>query len=385
VGPASSQIRLLLVEDVAQVARYIRELLDAQEKVKLLDVLTEGRSAVDKIRELRPDVLIVDALLQGKTKGLEVAERVRKAGLDLPIICLTVPQKPVTVGEGMGILKVLSMPFSGFALLDAVESAHAEQEARAPGALSRVYSVFAAKGGVGKTTIAFNLAVSTATIGAYRVALVDGSLQFADLRALLRVPEGAPSLLQLPTDRISESDLQEVLWRDPSGVDILLAPPRVEMADMVTTRDIEKCLSLLRRLYDVVVIDTPSHIDDTVLAFFDGSDAIIQVVTPDHTTLHNTRLMAETFRAMGYPMEKVRYLMNRSDSTGGSDPRAMKELLGADPEFSLVSDGRLVVASNNQGRPFVQADPAAPISRDMERIATTLLASPVSAVAGVHR
>ncbi|MBA3796155.1 MAG: P-loop NTPase, partial [Chloroflexi bacterium] len=89
-----------------------------------------------------------------------------------------------------------------------------EHQALAPESLSRVYSVFAAKGGVGKTTIAFNLAVAARQQG-YKVALVDGSLQFADLRALLRVPDSAPSLLQLPTDRITETDLQEVMWRDP--------------------------------------------------------------------------------------------------------------------------------------------------------------------------
>ncbi|MBA2570445.1 MAG: response regulator, partial [Chloroflexi bacterium] len=258
MGAPSSQIRLLLVEDVTQVAQYIRNLLNAQDQVKLLDVLGDGKKVIDQIRELRPDVLMVDALLQGKMNGLEVAERVRQAGLDLPIICLTVPQKPIKVGPGMGVVKVLAMPFSGFDFMNALEAAHAEHRALAPDSLSRVYSVFAAKGGVGKTTIALNLAVAAAQLGGYRVALVDGSLQFADLRSLLRVPESAPSLLQLPTDRIAESDLQEVLWRDPSGIDILLAPPRVEMAEMVTTRDIEKALSLLRRVYNVVIIDTPT-------------------------------------------------------------------------------------------------------------------------------
>ena len=81
--------------------------------------------------------------------------------------------------------------------------------------------------------------------------LIDGSLQFGDLRALLKVPIEAPSMLDLPTDRIQESDLADVLWRDPSGIDILLAPPRVEMAEMVTVRDLEKTLSLLRRVYEV--------------------------------------------------------------------------------------------------------------------------------------
>lgn len=375
----SSQIRLLLVEDVAQVAQYIRSLLNAQDQVKLLDVLTDGRRVVDQIRELRPDVVMVDALLQGKANGLEIAERVRQAGFDIPIICLTVPQKPIKVGPGMGIVKVLAMPFSGYDFMNALQSAHSEHRAQAPDALSRVYSVFAAKGGVGKTTIALNLAVAAAQLGGYRVALVDGSLQFGDLRALLRVPESAPSLLQLPTDRISESDLVEVLWRDPSGIDILLAPPRVEMAEMVTTRDIEKALSLLRRVYNVVIIDTPTHINDAVLAFFDASDGIIEIVTHDYTTLANTRAMAATFEAIGFPPEKLRYLVNRADSMGGADPRVLSDLLGREPDFRIVSDGRLVVDSNNQGLPFVIADPTAQISQDIGRVAVSLLAPPVQA------
>ncbi|MBA2571346.1 MAG: hypothetical protein H0V04_09225, partial [Chloroflexi bacterium] len=135
----------------------------------------------------------------------------------------------------------------------------------------------------------------------------------------------------------------------------------------------------------VVITDTPTHISDSVLAFFDSSDQIIEVITYDHTTLVNTRAIGQTFEAMGYPVEKVRYLLNRSDSAGGSDPRAIVEMLGREPDFRLVSDGRLVVESNNQGVPFVLADPTAQISVDMMRIATTLLAPPVPVAAGARR
>ena len=62
---SSDQTRLLIVEDVPQVAQYIRGLLNAQDQVKLLDVVTDGRHVVDQVRELRPDVLMIDALLQG--------------------------------------------------------------------------------------------------------------------------------------------------------------------------------------------------------------------------------------------------------------------------------------------------------------------------------
>ena len=118
---------------------------------------------------------------------------------------------------------------------------------------------------------------------------MDGSLQFGDLRGLLRVPDEAPSFLQLPTDRVTEADLVDVLWRDPSGIDILLAPPRVEMAEMVTVRDVEKVLSLLRRVYNLVIIVTPTAVTDMTLGFFDACDAILLVVTLTGTRACATR------------------------------------------------------------------------------------------------
>ena len=151
------------------------------------------------------------------------------------------------------------------------------------------------------------------------------------MRALLKVPIEAPSLLDLPTDRIQESDLADVLWRDPSGIDILLAPPRVEMAEMVTVRDLEKTLSLLRRVYEVVIVDTPAVVNDINLAFLDASDTILEVVTYDSTTIHCTMVMADAFRMIGYPPTKVRYLVNRADSTGGIDPERAQPALGRVP------------------------------------------------------
>src|SRR3954454_2919725 len=106
-----AQIRLLLVEDMPQVANYIRSLLDTQTKIKLLEVVRDGRAVIDQIREHQPDVLIADPLLQARITGRAAAQEVREPGLALPIIALTVPQKPIKVGEGMGATEILSMPF----------------------------------------------------------------------------------------------------------------------------------------------------------------------------------------------------------------------------------------------------------------------------------
>jgi len=380
----SDQVRLLLIEDVPQVAQYVRGLLMSQQAIKILDVFTDGSRAVAQIPELRPDVVLVDALLQGRIKGLQLVKQIHEAGLDVPVIVLTVPQQPVEPDPAKGINGVLSMPFSGYDLITRVNQVHKEHRDTGDRGASQTIAVFAPKGGVGRTTIAFNLAVAAAKLGV-KTVLIDGSIQFADLRALLRVPADAPSILDLPTDRVVESDLSEVVWRDPSGIDILLAPPRIEMSEMVTLRDVEKVLSLLRRLYDAIIIDMSVALDELNLALLDRADVILELVTYDSTTIHNTIALADTFRVIGYSPAKVQYVVNRADANAGIDPADLTRALGRVPEHLIRSDGAVVVPANNQGVPFVLSNPGAGVSQDVERIAAALLVAGRAPVAAGAR
>ena len=162
---ATDQVRLLVVEDVPQVGQYIRSLLNSQQQIKLLDVMAEGAKVAAQIGQLRPDVLIVDALLQGRVKGLELVEQLHAARVGVPVIVLTVPQKPIQADPDNGIHAVLSMPFSGYDLISRIHAVQSLfQETQATGN-ARLITVFAPKGGVGTTTIALNLAVALGQAG----------------------------------------------------------------------------------------------------------------------------------------------------------------------------------------------------------------------------
>jgi pilus assembly protein CpaE len=365
-----SSIRLLIAEDVPQVSQHVRNLLSVQSQVKLLEVLSDGAKVLDAAKQLRPDVMMVDLLLQGKIKGPQLIEKIRDSGLEIPVVVLTVPQHPLARDPTRGIDAVLTLPFSGFELVNTFNHVLADRLARAAGSC-RVVAIFSPKGGVGKTTIAFNLAVALGQLG-LATALIDGSLQYGDLRSLLKVPSDVPSILDLPTDRVQESDVRDVMWRDPSGVDILLAPPRVEMAEMISARDVEKTMSLLRRLYQAIVIDTPTSLSEVTLAFLDSSDVVLSIVTYDSTTIHNTIAVGEVFASIGYGPDKIHYLVNRADSSGGLDRDEMARALGRRPDFEVVSDGRLVVQANNEGMPFVVSSPDAVVSLDLRRVAATI-------------
>jgi pilus assembly protein CpaE len=264
------------------------------------------------------------------------------------------------------------MPFSGFDLTTLIRKVGETRAVESARSGSLVVTLFSPKGGVGRTTIAYNLAVALGTD--HKVCLIDGSMQFSDLRGLLRVPAVAPSIVNLPTDRIREQDLADVTWRDPSGIDILLAPPRVEMAEMVTTRDVEKVLSMLRQLYEFVIIDTRAALSEDVLVFLDAADTILQVLTYDSMAIRSLAMSQETFAAIGYPPSKLATVLNRSDAPGGFSKADVEQALGSRIDFEIVSDGHLVLASNNEGIAFVSSSPESPIAQGVRAIADSLAA-----------
>jgi pilus assembly protein CpaE len=368
-GP--DQIRLLLVEDVPQVAQYVRGLLQAQSTVRLVDIVSDGTLVQARINEHRPDVVMVDALLQGRLRGMQLVKLLHEEEAGVPGVVLTVPQNPVSVDPEKGISQVLAMPFNGYDLMSTITGVHKAAAAASDHGPSKLVVVFAPKGGVGKTTLAFNLGVAASGLG-LRTALIDGSIQFGDLRGLLRAPRDAPSMLDLPTDRISERDLADVIWRGPADVDVLLAPPRIEMAAVVLVRDLEKTLSLMRRIYDLVIVDTGVGLGELTLALLDQADTILEVVTYDATTIRNTIAMAETFQKIGYPPSKVRYLVNRADASAGINPADLRTALGREPEYRIRSEGQVVGPASNQGAPYVTTDPGANVSRDTIEVARAL-------------
>ena len=230
-------------------------------------------------------------------------------------------------------------------------------------------SLFSPKGGVGRTTIAYNLAVA---LGADHSGLPGRWLAAVQRPARPAAGAGDRAVDREPANRPHpRGDVADVAWKDPSGIDILLAPPRVEMAEMVTVRDIEKSLSILRQLYQFVVIDTRAGLGDDVLVFLDASDLILQVLTYDSMAIRNLAMAGEAFDAIGYPATKLATVLNRSDSTGGITQGRCRDGLGSPIDFEIVSDGRLVVAANNEGVPFVSGSPDAPISQGIRNIAAS--------------
>ena len=243
-------VRVLLVEELERMASHVSSLIFDDRDVELVETVRDGRSAMERIVEIGPDVVIIDALVQGDVSGLKVAQMMRESGLTTPIVFMTVPDLPVKLNADTGIAEVLTLPFEGEALLSTivrVDTAHRGPVVVPPAGM---IAVFSAKGGVGRTAIAHNLAVAMSHSTGTRTVLVDGDQVHGDLRLHLEAPESAPSLVQLPTGHVTEEDMAPLLWQDATGLDVLLAPPRMEEADLIMLADVRRAQRMLKRIYD---------------------------------------------------------------------------------------------------------------------------------------
>lgn len=359
------RIRVLLVEELEQVVSHVSQMVAPDEGVQLAGTAGDGRAALERVAADQPDVVIIDVLMQGEVSGLQVARRLRETGTHTPILFLTVADRPLTLTHDLGLADVLTLPFEGHELLAAVRNLHEAHRGPMTRPPNGTVAIFSAAGGVGKTIIAHNLAVALKLELGARVALFEGDQAHGDMRLHLGAPFEAPSLMQLPTGHATDADLVPLLWQEPAGVDVLLAPPRMEQAELIMLADIRRSMGMLRRSHDVLVVDTPTVMDDTTLAILDDADVVIAVNDAHRASLLKAERCYAVLTAAEFPMGKVIRVANHARGASGFDTGAAPH---AQPEAVLPFDPQLA-ADELAGRAIISAHPDARFARGISGLA----------------
>jgi len=234
--------------------------------------------------------------------------------------------------------------------------------------LGRVITVFSAKGGCGKTTVATNLAAAIADNGRRQVCLLDLDLAFGDVAIALQLFPAHTIADAVPiADTLDATAIEALLTPHSPGLTTLVAPVEPGAAD-IPTPVVATILHLLREMFEYVVVDTPPAFTDHVLAAFDESDVFALLATLDIPALKNLKLTLETLDLLNYPRDKWRIILNRSDSKVGLAMGEVEKTLRV-PISAEVPSSRDVPASINRGVPIVLESPNHSVSSAIKQFA----------------
>jgi pilus assembly protein CpaE len=228
----------------------------------------------------------------------------------------------------------------------------------------KILSVYSAKGGVGCTTLATNLAVGLHTAET-PVVIVDTNLQFGDVSVFLNL-QVKNSIVDLASraEELDREYVEEILIAHSTGMRVLAAPPRPEMADEVHADQVRKVLQYLKSHYAYVVVDTHSTMDDVTLAVLESSDLVIAVATPDIPAIKDARLLFDLLGVLEIPKDRIFFVMNRMDRKTGITPEAVAENLRRPVDGEIPVDYGTITSSINKGVPLMLGDKSRPPAKN---------------------
>jgi pilus assembly protein CpaE len=240
----------------------------------------------------------------------------------------------------------------------------------------KIVTVFAPKGGTGKTVTATNLAAACAKFEKRKTLLLDLDLQFGDAAIMLGIePDKTIYDLVVAPGELDSEKLAGYTTKHASGLEVLPAPLRPEDAELVTEAKLGRLLEVARESFDVIVVDTSPFFHGPMLATLDRTDELLLMCALDVPTLKNLRLALQTLDLLSFPKQRVSIVLNRANSKVGMKPNEVEGALGMKVRFEVPSD-RAVPLTVNRGIPVVLAEEGADVSKAIKSMAKNLFAAP---------
>jgi pilus assembly protein CpaE len=371
--------KILVVDDDPNVQRVLAYTLK-QEGYEVL-VAADGAEGFKLWSTESPSLILLDVMLT-KLDGYQVASKIRAeegTASHVPIIMLTAEREIEQRVRGLraGADDYLMKPFHQAELLARMKSLLARFAPReglvGRPPLGRVLAFYGAKGGVGTTTIAINAAIALHRDLGRKVVLVDGNLQFGDHRVFLDLGLDRKSILDIVTASSVDVDLiKSVLVKHDSGVDLLLAPPSPEAAELVSEHHLATILEQLRTVYDYVIVDIDKRLDEINLKILDLADAFFVVMTADLSCLKNVRLVLETIGHLGVESDKVRLVLNRSNAFTGINVKNAENALKRPIDHQVINEYRGAISALNSGSPIMFSKGDSPLGRSIHELARAI-------------
>jgi len=362
----NDKIRIIVADDTDETRELVGRYLEFNDRFELVGEAANGKEVIEKIKEVSPDVILMDINMP-EMNGLEATEYISNHYPRVVVIIMSVQaemdylKKAMVSGAKEYIVKPFTIDVLNETIIntfdkvkDRVGQSHAPEVSINLEEQSRVFAFFSSKGGVGKSVIATNLAMTLSKMTKDKVALLDFDLQFGDIGMILN-QKPKITITELADENMSGDvdGIRNYLIPVTDNLDMLMAPKKPEYAEYISEKHIKEIVATLRKMYKYIIVDTATNFEDTTLAVLDSADRIYYVATMDLLAIKNTKLGLDVMSSLRYSQDKVRVVINRNVKSG-INMSDVEKILNYSIESELPEDSKVLLQSVNQGVPVTE-------------------------------
>jgi len=387
----SGKIRILIVDDIAESRDNVAKLLRFEPDVEVVGTADNGEQAIDLCERLEPHIVLMDVNMPGMD-GITATTRITSRMPNTAVIMMSVQNEPEYLRRSMmaGAREFLAKPFSLDELIDSIRHVNqlAQQSRKVvtegPVAHStsgpvrnrkaKIISLFSLKGGVGRTTLAANLAVAIRNRNPDKeVAIIDGNLLHGDMGVVMNATE-QKSISDIVRNfhNLDRDLITDILVTHSSGVKLLAAPPDAQSGEQVTGEHMRQIMQYLINMFDYIIVDTRPSFDEITLSLLDHSDKILLMLTLELTAIKGAKQYLELSDLLGYDSDRISLVINRSTLQAGIPVDDVGASLKGDIIARLPDEPLLAMRAINEGVPVVQSAPTSALAIEINKLALSL-------------
>ncbi|MDX1687781.1 MAG: response regulator [Candidatus Promineifilaceae bacterium] len=371
--------RILAIDDDENACKLL-ELALRKQGYEVRTALS-GIEGLRAIQEFDPDAMIIDKMMPGMD-GYEVVRRIRRDPkyMRIPILILTAEadlEGKITAFDA-GADDYLNKPFAPEELTARIAALiRRSQASNGSGPVydiekePHIIAVHSLRGGIGATTLAVNLAIALRNLWATPTLLVDLALLSGHVNLFLdrRVRHNWASLQGYALEDIDEQLLDSLVNEYENGLHFVAAPGSPGEAERVSLEAVAHALTILKPLYDYIIVDLPHDFGEFTLEILDQADVILSLAAPELAALRAAARTIDTYNKLGYDLENVQLVLNRPFEETGVDPMDIFRALKVSIAQELPYAGTRCVQAINNGKPLVSARPEHEFSQAIENFA----------------
>ena len=346
--------------------------LEAHSHIVIL--IDGGKSKMRVIAEQeQPDLMIVDGMCCDPHELVQVEYvTTHHPKIAVILLCATLTPEFLISAMRAGVREVLPSPVTTDALEAAVNRIATKLTGGHGKRAGKILAFIPCKGGSGATFLATNLAYQLAETKS--VLLVDLNLQFGDALSFVHDGKPASTLADVAhgISRLDASFLAASTVKITPNYSILAAPEDLSKAMEIKPEHIDAILSLALSQYDFVLLDISRSLDALTIKALDRAYRIFPVLQAGLPSLRNAHKLLAAFKSLGYPADKIEFVVNRFEKNSDINLDDIQRTLGTPNLRTVPNSYKEVSTSINHGNALAEDGRSSALTKSLAEFAVSL-------------